>query len=404
MCRGPYTALIVRDLLTDYVVDELFLRAGINPLSPHRDTRTIFQNCSLQDTVQAITDAFLRLDNDILKLATQAITGSQSLGDSMHNLAPADSGSSALLAMWDTASGYLHVANVGNSRAVLGRCNAQGTWEAQPLSIDQTGCNEDEVTRLQSEHPNEPEMMKDGRLLGLVVTRAFGDLRYPTTPSMNCSLHICRDIDIIPLVHCPSRQFGVLLTLIPVSSPICRWKLSAHLQSIAQRRFFGRPLLPFLLSPPYLTAEPQITTTKIDPKDNDFLILASDGFWDLVSNDQAVQLVGRWLAKHDPATPPKSRVGTNTAQIDEDDEDHDDARRPGRRERIRNGDIVRSPSECAVKNREYTRMELRCDEKNWIVVDDNAATHLARNAMGGADEEMFCALAGTSVIYPMTRL
>ncbi|KAL8683254.1 MAG: hypothetical protein Q9186_000756 [Xanthomendoza sp. 1 TL-2023] len=342
---GPYTASIVKELLTGYVVDELFLRAGINPRSRHRDTRTIFQNCSLQDTVQAITDAFLRLDNDILKLATQAITGSQSLRDSMHNLAPADSGSSALLAMWDTASGYLHVANVGNSRAVLGRCNAQGTWEAQPLSIDQTGCNEDEVARLQSEHPNEPEMMKDGRLLGLVVTRAFGDLR----------------------------------------------------------RFFGRPLLPFLLSPPYLTAEPQITTTKIDPKDNDFLILASDGFWELVSNDQAVQLVGRWLAKHDPATPPKSRVGTNTAQIDEDDEDHDDARRPGRRERIRNGDIVLSPSECAVKNREYTRME-PCDEKNWIVVDDNAATHLARNAMGGADEDLFCALAGTSVIYPMTRL
>lgn len=119
MYRGAYTAAVVQDLLPDYVIDELLLRAGIDPRSRHRDLRPIFSNSSLQDTVQAITDGFLRLDNDILKLAAQAITGSKSFQASMEDLAPADSGSCALMAVWDTASGYLHVANVGDSRAVV---------------------------------------------------------------------------------------------------------------------------------------------------------------------------------------------------------------------------------------------------------------------------------------------
>ncbi|KAL8806537.1 MAG: hypothetical protein Q9182_001320 [Xanthomendoza sp. 2 TL-2023] len=356
---GEYAAYVVKDILPDYVIEELFLQAGIDPRSPYRDFRTIFQNCSVDETVQAITHAFLRLDKDILELATQAITGSKPFHASMQDLALADSGCCALLAMWDTTSGYLHVANVGNSRAVLGRRNVRGTWEARPLSTDQTGCSEDEVARLRSEHPDEPDMIKDGRLLGSALTRAFGDLR---------------------------------------------WKLSAHLQSIAQTRFFGHPLLPFFLSPPYLTAEPQITTTKIDPRDNDFLILASDGFWDHISSDQAVQLVGRWLTKNDPATPPRQEAGMNTIIINEDDEEYETARKSEVQEGlIRDERYVQIPPPCEVKNREYTKVQ-RGDEKNWVVVDGNAATHLARNALGGADEDMLCALVGAPALYPMKRL
>ncbi|KAL8733874.1 MAG: hypothetical protein Q9166_001862 [cf. Caloplaca sp. 2 TL-2023] len=356
---GSNTAIVVRELLPDYIIDELFLRAGIDPSSPHRDSRTIFQNCSLQDTIQAITDAFVRLDNDILKLATQAITGSKSFQASMQDFAPADSGCCALLAMYDAASRDLHVANVGDSRAVLGRRNAQGAWDAKPLSIDQTGYNEDEVARLQVEHPGEPEMIKDGRLLGLGVTRAFGDLR---------------------------------------------WKLSAKLQSIARSRFYPRALLPSLLSPPYLTAEPVITTTKIDPDNNDFVILASDGFWDHISSEQAVELVGRWLLRNDPAKTKKQEGTLDLDIINLAEEDEDESERTlNTMEGLRNGDIVRSPPQCSVRGREYTKTR-HGDEKNWVVVDDNAATHLARNAMGGADEEMFCALAGSTALYPMRRL
>ncbi|KAL8733682.1 MAG: hypothetical protein Q9181_003498, partial [Wetmoreana brouardii] len=112
-----------------------------------------------------------------MKAATQVITGSRSLQRAMNELEVAESGSCALLAVYDVASQLLRVACLGDSRAVLGRRKAEGSWEAVPLSTDQTGYNEEEVARLQAEHPGEPEIIKNGRLLGLAVTRAFGDMR-----------------------------------------------------------------------------------------------------------------------------------------------------------------------------------------------------------------------------------
>lgn len=166
----------------------------MDPYSLHRDSSAIFHNCSLQQTVQAIADAFVRLDNDILRLAAQAIIGSRPFQVSLQDLAPADSGSCALLAMWDAASGLLHVANVGDSRAVLGRRNSrgsQGTWEAKALSFDHTGYNKNEVARLRREHPGEPDMIRNGRLLGIAVTRAFGCLRWVIRIYVNSLIDIC---------------------------------------------------------------------------------------------------------------------------------------------------------------------------------------------------------------------
>ena len=93
----------------------------------------------------------------------------------MSELAPSYSGSCALVSLYEHKTKLLRVACTGDSRAILGRQNADGEWEAVILSVDQTGYNNVEVARLQSEHPDEPDMLKDGRLLGIAVTRAFGD-------------------------------------------------------------------------------------------------------------------------------------------------------------------------------------------------------------------------------------
>ena len=154
------------------------LQAGIDPHSPYRDSRFVFQDRSLQNIVQAIGDAFTRLDNDLLKKAARAITGSRPLQASMQDIAPAESGCSAVLATYDARSQHLFVANVGNCRAVLGHRNAQGSWEASQLSVDHTCQNKDEVAKLLAEHPGEADMINDGQVLGNRVTRAFGDLRY----------------------------------------------------------------------------------------------------------------------------------------------------------------------------------------------------------------------------------
>ena len=48
----------------------------------------------------------------------------------------------------------------------LGQQNSDGTWVPVALSKDQTGGNEDEIARLQQEHPNEEAAIKNGKCWG----------------------------------------------------------------------------------------------------------------------------------------------------------------------------------------------------------------------------------------------
>lgn len=172
--------------------------------------------------------------------------------------------------------------------------------------------------------------MKDGRILGLAVSRAFGD---------------------------------------------GRWKWSRQVQEEAQRRFFGPPIREPLISPPYLTALPVVTTTKIEPENGDFLIMASDGLWDRLTSEQAVELVSRWLKTHDVTKEMPAPKEPNAIPV------HGILNR-------RNPD----PKMAYTDNQ-------AADEKQFIVIDDNAATHLTRNALGGGNEDMLCGLLTVSSPY-----
>ncbi|CAN0383608.1 unnamed protein product, partial [Ascophyllum nodosum] len=44
-------------------------------------------------------------------------------------------------------------------------------------------------------------------------------------------------------------------------------------------------------TPPYITAEPEIFVHKVDHNLDDFVVLASDGLWDHVTNEEAVEIV-----------------------------------------------------------------------------------------------------------------
>lgn len=77
------------------------------------------------------------------------------------------------------------VANVGDSRAVMGSFDPQtGKWQATNLSVDHTGYNEREIERIQSEHPADERdgiIGKGGRILGIAVSRALGDFFFKVT-------------------------------------------------------------------------------------------------------------------------------------------------------------------------------------------------------------------------------
>lgn len=53
-----------------------------------------------------------------------------------------------------------------------------------------------------------------------------------------------------------------------------------------------------LYTPPYLTAEPEVTTYQLQRTDK-FLVLATDGLWDMLSNEEVVEFVQEHLMKRD---------------------------------------------------------------------------------------------------------
>ncbi|KAJ5382676.1 hypothetical protein N7517_000587 [Penicillium concentricum] len=258
---------------------------------------------------RAIMKGFVDLDDSIIKTAEDTSNSKESFQDKVKKLTPAYAGSCALLSLYDPITSTLHVACTGDSRAVLGQKGSDGKWEAIPLSVDQTGSNEEETTRISKEHPGEENIAKNGRVLGLMVSRAFGD-----------SL----------------------------------WKWPLDFQKEMKRKFNGpAPLTPRydVRTPPYLTAEPVVTSTKIDPTKPSFLILATDGLWDYLSNKQGVDLVGNWDRGEK-----KSEPEPTDRQFD--------------------------------YGRFWDDVDWKFVEERTTTQDDNAAVHLTRNSLGGNHHEL----------------
>ncbi|KAM0344871.1 hypothetical protein ACHAPU_007003 [Fusarium lateritium] len=236
---GWSTSQVLKTALVPYVSGAL---AGITPTS----------SGELVD--DAIKKAFVRLDDRIFSNAETAARSGQNPGSAsvISAVAPAIAGSCALLTIYDPSTSTLRTAVTGDSRAVRGAWSSDAKkYETDALSIDQTGFNKDEVDRLDKEHPRELENMikpESGRLYGLAVTRAFGDhrLKWPD--------------ELIRKVH---------------------------------EDFYGTAPRPKTPTQPYLTARPEVTTRKIQTED--FVIMGSDGLWDMISSEDAVTCISRWV-------------------------------------------------------------------------------------------------------------
>lgn len=200
-----------------------------------------------------IEESFTELDNLITdRYAGCAENTDLALQDKIHIMHIAASGSCALLVLYNHTRKTIYTACTGDSRAVLGQQIADGTWESVALSADQKGGNEAEMERIRKEHPDEEAATKDGKVLGMSVTRAFGDFR---------------------------------------------WKSSHEKQMDQSMRFISHGAMKpeEIPTPPYLTAKPVITVTMLEANQSAVLVMASDGLWDECENAEAVDLVVRWL-------------------------------------------------------------------------------------------------------------
>ncbi|KAI1367055.1 phosphatase 2C-like domain-containing protein [Xylaria arbuscula] len=140
------------------------------------------------------------------------------------------------------------------------------------------------------------------------------------------------------------------------------WKWTAELKQNLRHHFNGLSLPSAVRykdykEGPYVTAEPLVTTTQIpDPKERpSFVILATDGLWDTMSSEQAVGLVGRWYDSQ--------QKGLQVVDPKKSKEDF--------------GPVVLG-----------WKQQCKYEERKATFQDDNAAVHLMRNGLGGADEEM----------------
>lgn len=331
---GWTTSAKLRQTLVSYVAREL----NATYKSALSDPKLTFPTADAVDA--AIKKGFVKLDHEITHDSVQKVLKSQSKVVAAEILAPALSGSCALLSFYDSRSKELRVACTGDSRAVLGRRGSSGKWTATALSVDQTGGTPSEDARLRAEHPGEPYVTMNGRILGgLEPSRAFGDAIY---------------------------------------------KWSKETQDKMKSSYFGRSPSKYLKTPPYVTAEPVITTTKVDPASGDFVVMATDGLWEMLTNEEVVGLVGQWLEKQASTTSTSnssnggwlqswfSSQKANSLPI----EHHDEGSSAGQRAPIRQ-------QQWGVPTGQ---------DQRFVVEDKNAATHLVRNALGGKDQDMLSAL------------
>ena len=192
---------------------------------------------------ECLRESFVNLDSDISEAALADIkmvrTGHSFTTEMKERVLTAIEGACAIAALVQDKDVF--VANTGDCRVIIGQQLPDGTWRAIPLSHDQNAHNEAEVERLKSTHPGEENtvILQDRVLGSLMPFRTFGDVDF-------------------------------------------KWE-KKYLEGMVQ-------VWPNYLTPPYVIAEPVITKHRIQAGDK-FMILASDGLWERISNEDAVNVV-----------------------------------------------------------------------------------------------------------------
>jgi pyruvate dehydrogenase phosphatase len=303
-----------------------------DPEKMHPSTE-LKQEVPSEEFDKTIRKAFGDMEHGIVKQSREMIFSSPSKALNSYPLSSAIAGSTAMLAFYDDETRILKIANIGDGRAVLGRQaeREDGTQylKVEVLTSEHTSTNPSEYARLHGAHSAE-EVSIIQKYIGRDITRAFG-------------LAMCKwSQDVQERIH---KEYMGEPPLHGLS-----WTLTSDASSADE-----------IQSQPYVTAEPDITTVRVEP--DDFLILANKGLWNSLTNEEAVGLIGAWLIRRNYGL---------KGPITEQTEEHFVSRE--------SLPVIFS-DEFEDKTTWYKRWNL---PKEFICVDSNAGVHLVRNALGGA--------------------
>lgn len=309
-------------------------------LIPHV-AKNIVKNKDQQKLDTVIKESFVNLDNQMVIESFRNLFADPMNRENIRNIMPAISGSCALLSIYDSQSKNLKVAVTGDSRALIIGQQTNGNskeWFVKSCSIDQTGDNLEEVQRIRKEHPKEPNVIARGRVLGgLQPSRAFGDYRYKL-----------------------NKVDGKALSTLPDY-------LGIYLRS-EPRNF---------LTPPYVTARPEITTTNIDSNIK-MMVMGSDGLFELLSNEQIGALAVKWLEYNQQGSKDTTLPTVNDISL------HKEAQRPAFR--------YKDEGEKGSIN----------EKSRYLMEDSNIATYLIRNALSAGGRKEYVSTL-VSIPPPVSR-
>jgi len=202
----------------------------------------------LQTTEDVLIHAFNSLDDD---MSREAITR-QGGPVNMKTVTVAMSGCVAAVAHIEGP--HLSVASTGDCTAVVGSLSDTDTWIAKKLTQEHNSDNQKEVKRILAEHPETEHhhIIKGDRLLSILAPlRAFGDFKF-------------------------------------------KWD-RATIEDTLGAILGEHACPPNYRTPPYLTAMPEVTYHRLNPRDK-FMVLGSDGLWDMMTPMQVVRLVGEHMS------------------------------------------------------------------------------------------------------------
>jgi len=265
----------------------------------HAKRVEIGNNDQMHNLGDILITAFNSLDEDMSREATSRPDGVVN----MKTVTVAMSGCVAAAAYIEGP--HLSVASTGDCTAVVGSLSETDTWIAKKMTQEHNSDNQKEVKRILAEHPETEHhhIIKGDRLLScLAPLRAFGDFKF------KWSRAVIED------------TLGAIL-----GEHACP---------------------PNYKTPPYLTAQPDITYHRLSPRDK-FCVIGSDGLWDMMTPMQVVRLVGEHMS----------------------------------------GKMTLSPLQLTKPNIPLadiaTLLKQRQAAMRLKPTDTNAATHLIRSALGG---------------------
>ncbi|KAL4582769.1 hypothetical protein LXL04_007328 [Taraxacum kok-saghyz] len=207
-----------------------------------------YVNDNLFHNLKKITSEQHTISVDVIKKAFQATEeGFSSIVAKQWTVKPqlASVGTCCLTGV--ISNGTLYIANVGDSRAVLGRTvKATGEVLAVQLSVEHNASIESIRQELHSMHPDDPQIVilkhNVWRVKGLIqISRSIGD------------------------VYLKKAEFN-------------------------REPLYAKFRLRDPIKKPILSSDPSVSVHEIQPSDQ-FLIFASDGLWEQLTNQEAVDIV-----------------------------------------------------------------------------------------------------------------